>query len=256
MLFSMLFVYFCPIYFAVGKIHIRTISLPERFCSLLFVLVWLTLCVYCAWKKRLPFLFGGIAFSLMAYLPGWFLPHLTAAADASKEPGLVSVVFKFVFEKMYELVNAPLVGVSLLVSPKEAIHLSRNLLPVLVICYVGTQLFRYYRNAYLAAELHIEDTAYSSNPDLARELAVALQGNSEVKVAADTDVSDVSDISDSSTISDVSDSSDVATISNISDSSDVATIAHVATDMDIATGTDDTDDTDIRSGHAIGDPNQ
>jgi hypothetical protein len=109
----------------------------------------------------------------MAYIPGWVLPHLTLAADSAKSQGLVSGILEGFFVKMYELVNAPFAGVSLLVSEKSAASLSKWFLPILLISYAGVHLFRFYRNAYLAEQLHLEDTAYFSNPALARELAVA-----------------------------------------------------------------------------------
>lgn len=170
---AMLFVCFFPVYFSFDKIHVRTVSLPERMFSLLFVLLWLTLCVYSAWKKRLPLLAGGVLYSIMAYLPGWFLPHLTVAAGSMKHQGLIAGLFETFFEKMYEVVSAPLAGVSLLFSEKATVNVSKWLLPVLLLSYAGTHVFRFYRNAYLAEQLHLEETTYFSNPALARELAVA-----------------------------------------------------------------------------------
>lgn len=170
---AMLFVCFFPIYYSIDKIYVRTVLLPERMFSLLFVLLWASLCIYCAWKKRLPLLVGGVMYSIMAYLPGWFFPYFTAAADSVKPQGVAAGIFEMIFRKMYELVNAPLVGVSLLVSEKTGVRVSKWLLPALLISYAGTLIFRFYHNAYLAEQLHLEDTAYFSNPDLARELAVA-----------------------------------------------------------------------------------
>src|SRR5659263_618166 len=51
-------------------------TLTERMFSMIFVLLWLTLCIYSAWKRRLSLLVGGVLYAVMAYLPGWFLPHL------------------------------------------------------------------------------------------------------------------------------------------------------------------------------------
>lgn len=172
-LFAMLFVYSCPVYFSFGEVHMRSVSLAERFFSLIFVLLWLALCSYTAWKKRLPLLAGGILFSLMAYLPGWILPHVSEAAGRTKDPNLFSSIIQYIFERMYELINAPMAGVSILVSSKASQNLGKQLLPALLVIYAGTQVFRFYRNAYLSDQLHIEDTAYASNPELARELAVA-----------------------------------------------------------------------------------
>ena len=170
---AMLFVCFFPIYFSVDQIHVRTVTLPERMFSLMFVFLWIALCVYAAWKKRLPLVVGGVLYSIMAYIPGWILPHLTVAAGSVKPQGLAASLLETFFEKMYELVSAPLAGVSLLVSEKAYTNLSRWLLPVLLVSYAGMQIFRFYRNAYLAEQLHLEDTAYFSNPSLARELASA-----------------------------------------------------------------------------------
>jgi len=130
---AMLFVCFCPVYFSVGVIHVRAVSLPERMFSLLFVLLWVSLCVYTAWKKRLSLLVGGALYAVMAYLPGWFLPHLTVPAGSIREQGLIPGLLEMVFNKMYELVSAPLAGVSLLVSEKSSTSISRWLLPILLI---------------------------------------------------------------------------------------------------------------------------
>ena len=170
---AMLFVCFFPVYFSFGVIHVRTVSLPERMFSLVFVLLWFSLCIYSAWKKRLSLLAGGVMYAIMAYLPGWFLPHLAVPAGSIKEQSLIASLLETLFNKMYELVSAPLAGVSLLVSEKASITISRWLLPVLLFSYAGTQLFRFYHNAYLAEQLHLDETTYFSNPALARELAVA-----------------------------------------------------------------------------------
>jgi len=170
---AMLFVCFFPIYFSFDVIHVRTVSLPERMFSLIFVFLWFSLCFYSAWKKRLSLLAGGVMYAIMAYLPGWFLPHLTVPAGSFKEQGLIAGLFETLFNKMYELVSAPLAGISLLVSEKASTSISRWLLPVLLFSYAGTQIFRFYHNAYLAEQLHLDETTYFSNPALARELAVA-----------------------------------------------------------------------------------
>ena len=176
---AMLFVWLFPVYFSVDKINIRTVSLPERMLSLVFVLFWLLLCVYSAWRKRIPLLIGGVMYAVMAYLPGWFLPLLKVSPGGAAKSGIIFNLLTLFFEKMYELVSAPLAGVSLLVSEEASISLSKWLLPVLLVSYVGTFLFRFYRNAYLAEQLHLEDNAYFSNPSLARELAIAPESQDE-----------------------------------------------------------------------------
>jgi len=172
-LMSLIFVCLFPVYFSYGEIRLRTIGLPERVLSLMFVLLWLALCVYAAWKRRLPLLIGGILYSVMAYVPGWFLPGLIRAAE-KKEPGMAASAARFFFERLYEMTGAPLAGVSLLVSEKASQSLAKWLLPMLALGYAGTQLFRFYRNAYLADQLHLDDSAGYSNPELARELGIAM----------------------------------------------------------------------------------
>ena len=176
---ALLFVEFFPIYFSPDKTYTRTVSVPERLLSMFFVLLWASLCVYTAWKKRFPLFIGGVLYSVLAYLPGWFLPGL--GASVHKDPGIINTMFKFLFEKLYELVNAPFTGISILFPESFARGLAKTLLPVLLISYAGAQLFRFYRNAYLAEQLHLEDTISYGNPALAIELGLAPRG--ELKAA-------------------------------------------------------------------------
>ncbi len=173
-LIAILFVGFFPIYFTPDKTYVRTVSIAERLFSMLFVLLWIALCVYSSWKKRLPLFIGGVLYSVLAYFPEWFLPGLSASA--LKDPGMINMTFKFLFEKLYELVNAPFTGISILFPESFSRGLGKTLLPVLLISYAGTQLFRFYRNAYLAEQLHLEDTMSYGNPALAIELGLAPLG--------------------------------------------------------------------------------
>ena len=169
LLLSLIFIWLFPVYFSYGIAYIRDISLAERILSLLFVLLWFAFCGYTAWKKRIPLLFGGIAYSLLTYIPGLFLPGLVKMAEGS-DPSVAAGVAEFLFQRLYELTRAPLVGISVLFSTKQAPGLGKLMLPSLVITYVCVQMIRGYRNAYLAEQLHLDDIAYSPNPDLAREL--------------------------------------------------------------------------------------
>lgn len=171
---GILFVDFFPVYFSPDKTYTRTVSVPERLLSMLYLLLWAVLCVYSAWKKRFPLFAGGVLYSVLAYLPGWFLPGLSTSV--LKDPGAVNSSLKFLFEKLYELVNAPFTGISILFPESSSRGLAKALLPVLLISYAGTQLFRFYRNAYLAEQLHLEDTISYANPALAIELGAAPRG--------------------------------------------------------------------------------
>ncbi len=180
---SVIFVAFFPVYFSFGEAHLRVVALSERLFSLVFVSLWMVLSVYAAWKKKLYLVLGGAAYAIMAYIPGWILPSLPDVGVGQKDPSLLIVSVRFIFEKIYELVNAPMVGVSILFAEKQSVSLSKWLLPVLLISYASAQIFRHYRNAYLAEQLHLEDTAYYPNPDLARELA-SVTGTERVQVYA------------------------------------------------------------------------
>lgn len=167
-LFALMFCCLYPIYFSYGEITVRTVSLDERMLSLLFVLSWLLLSAYIAWKKRVWLLLGAGFYGLLSYLPDAIMP-LVSGTNA----GAVKLGFRYFAERIYELTGAPMAGISLLFSDKASVSLSKWLLPILLLTYAGVQLFRFYRNAFLAEQLHLEDNAYYPNPTLARELAAS-----------------------------------------------------------------------------------
>lgn len=160
-LLSLLLVFRYPVYFSYGQVIFRAVSIAERIFSVVFILFWITLCVYAAYFKRIYLVIGGVLYGLIPYLPGFLIPMLSGSQTAGK-PSLVTTLMISLLKRIYELVNAPFVGVSVLFPPEKAIGLSKILLPVLLISYVGTQLFRFYRNAYLAEKLQLDDTSYSS----------------------------------------------------------------------------------------------
>lgn|GEM_PF-723366 len=166
---ALLFVSFYPVYFSYGRANFRVVDISERIFSLLYVMLWIVLCVYSSWKRKIHLMLGGAAFAILAYIPDWVLPALEPRG--TEDASIVTVILRFLFERIFELVNAPMVGFSILFSEKTSVSLSKWLLPVIVISYAGTQLFRHYRNAYLADKLHLEETAYYPNPDLAHEIA-------------------------------------------------------------------------------------
>lgn len=174
---ALFFVALFPIYFSYGETYVRIVTLSERLFSLVFVVLWILLCVYSAWKKKLYLVLGGSLYAILAYLPGFVLPLVAADPSDGEDPSLIVSAVRFVFGKIFELVNAPMVGVSILFSEKTSVSLSRWLLPTLVISYILTQAVRHYRNAYLAEQLHLEDTAYYPNPDLAKEIAAVPQAD-------------------------------------------------------------------------------
>jgi hypothetical protein len=175
---SLLLVFRYPVYFSYGQVIYRAVSIPERIFSVVFILLWITLCVYAAYFKRIYLLIGGILYGLMPYMPGLLIPMLSES-QASGKPNLAATLTVSLLKRIYELENAPFVGVSVLFPPEKAIDFSKLLLPVLLISYVGTQLFRFYRNAYLAEKLRLDDTSYAGRTAPAKAATAAVAESPE-----------------------------------------------------------------------------
>ena len=124
--------------------------------SVIFVLMWLMLCAFTAYFKKLTCFFGGVLYSFLAYLPEMVIPKLSTAVPGS-DPNLFTSLLDGAMRRLYELINAPMTGVSVLFPPEKAIGISKWMLPVLVVSFVVTQIFRFYRNAYLADQLLLTD---------------------------------------------------------------------------------------------------
>lgn len=162
-LLALTFILFFPVYFTYGQIMYRSVSVIERILSVVFVLLWLALCAFSAYYKKLTYLFGGVLYSFLAYVPGMLLPGLSAGVSGA-EPDLFSTLADGFLRRLYELINAPMTGISVLFPPEKAAGLSKWMLPVLLISYVVTQIFRFYRNAYLADQLLLNDTPQTVSP--------------------------------------------------------------------------------------------
>lgn len=155
-LFALVFVYFFPVYFTFDRVVFRSVSVIERIMSVVYILLWFLLCAYTAYFKKITCLFGGVLYSVMAYLPGIIIPRL-AVGTLGNDPSLAASIIDAFMRRIYELINAPMVGISVLFPPEKSIGISKLMLPVLVISYVVTQIFRFYRNAYLADQLLLND---------------------------------------------------------------------------------------------------
>lgn len=169
-LLSLLLVFRYPVYFSYGHVIYRNVSVPERIFSVIFILLWLTLCVYSAYFKRIYLLIGGFLYGLIPYIPGFLIP-LLSGSQATGKPSLATTLTISLLKRIYELINAPFVGVSVLFPPEKAIGLSKLLLPVLLISYIGTQLFRFYRNAYLAEKLRLDEPSYTDRSPISKAVS-------------------------------------------------------------------------------------
>lgn len=183
--YALLVLYFYPVYYTHGQIIFREVTIPERIWSVLFVLLWIALCLTSAYLKKMCLLVGGLLYGLIPYVSSWLISVLSQSAQGRE----TSIAFEMVLRgtvRIYELAQAPLVGVSILFEPENGARLSFYLLPVLLASYLGTQLFRFYRNAYLAEQLRLDDISPGlkriKNMDVAPDSSVASNGNRKMRV--------------------------------------------------------------------------
>lgn len=166
-LMALLFLFFFPPYFEYGQIVYRSVGVPERIFSVIFVLLWLALCALTAYAKKISMLIGGVLFSIMAYIPEWALSRLTTSANP-KENSVVMSLITSLFRRLYEWINAPMVGISMLFEPQKGPQLSKWMLPILLGVFVMVQLFRFYRDAYLAEQLRLDTTPSTTAYEMSR----------------------------------------------------------------------------------------
>ena len=125
----------------------------EKVCSwLFFAAVLLVFPIYAAWRKRLWITLGLASYGLLALLPSWILPGL-AAKLSGEDAGVGASVEAFLLKSIYTMVNAPFAAMSAATGDKFALGLSTKILPVALITYIAFQLFRFYRDAYVAEQL-------------------------------------------------------------------------------------------------------
>lgn len=165
-LMALLFLFFFPAYFVYGEIAFRSVGVAERIFSVIFVLFWFTLCALTAYTKKISMLIGGLLFSIMAYIPEWVLSRLVTGDP--KQGSVVTSLFTSLFRRLYEWINAPMVGISMLFDPKKGPQLSKWLLPILLMVFVFVQLFRFYRDAYLAEQLRLDPTPSTTAYEMTR----------------------------------------------------------------------------------------
>ena len=130
-----------------------TFGVFEKVCSwLFFAAVLLIFPLYAAWRKRLWITLGLASYGLLAILPGSILPGL-ADKLSGENAGLGASVEAFLLKGIYTMVNAPFAAMSASTGDKFALGLSTKILPMALISYVAFQLFRFYRDAYVAEQL-------------------------------------------------------------------------------------------------------
>ena len=155
-----------PVLMTYDGVYSREISSLQGFYSFMTLFLWIGLAAYTAWKKRTHLLIGGCVYAVLAYVPEHFLKSI-AEKPGKEEAMSFSESF---FRQMYNLIYAPFTGFIRYFDKETAYNLTRQMLPMMLIVYVAVQLFRFYRNAYLAQKLQMNATVEASNPDLAKVL--------------------------------------------------------------------------------------
>lgn len=155
---SLLFLCFVPAYFtyngAVQIAVVRDFSLIEKFAGIFYAFLTLIVVpIYAGVKKRFWITLGASVYGFLAYIPGIFMPHL-ATALAGSEVSIATSLKAFSLRMIYNMVNAPFGSLSALFGNKFAASLSKAILPVTLIVYALIQLFRFYRDAYVAEQLN------------------------------------------------------------------------------------------------------
>lgn len=151
---SLSFVCLFPVYYEYGQIVTREITFLEQMFSIVcaFVAV-LFVPILSALNKRKWIMIGSCAYGLLAYLPEMILSKMDASLSGAGANSF-AVIEAFFLRAIYSMVNAPYAGVSHFVGDKFALTLPKMILPMSLVCYIAVQLFRFYRNAYIAEQLN------------------------------------------------------------------------------------------------------
>lgn len=164
---SLFFVCFVPNYFTYNEIVVREFGLFERIMSAIYaVSVLFIIPVFAAYKKKIWITIGLASYGFLALLPEWILPRLQDKV-AGDDAGIVAVVVNFIFKFIYGMVKAPFAALSDAFGDSRACSMSKWILPSAVILYIACQLYRFYRDAYVAEQLDpasiMDSTAKENN---------------------------------------------------------------------------------------------
>lgn len=150
---SLFFVCFVPNYFTYSEIVPREFGLFEKIMSAVYaVTVLLAIPVFAAYRKKVWITIGLASYGILALIPEWILPRFQDQIE-NDEAGVGVVVIDFVLKFIYGMVKAPFAALSDAIGDNKADSLSGWILPSSVLFYVLCQLYRFYRDAYVAEQL-------------------------------------------------------------------------------------------------------
>lgn len=152
---SLFYVLFSPLYFVYGHIVVRDFGIMETiFAWIYFLFVFGVLPVYSAYTKKLWITAGLASYSFFcACLPAWILPSMSASIGGT-ESNIFAVVTGFCLKSVYEMAEAPFAPLTMVFGDKFSESLSRKILFEVLFIYCVVQIYRFYRDAYLAEKLN------------------------------------------------------------------------------------------------------
>ena len=170
---SLFYVCFLPLYFIYGGTAPREFSWFEILCSWIYtLLVFIVLPAYAAKKKKFWITAGLACYGILASLPVWIMPSIVDKL-AGEDASIIAVAQAYILRFIYGMAEAPFAAVSPVLGDSFAEALPRRIMPVVLIIHWGTQLFRFYRKAYIAEQM-----------DPLKELDVTSKENSDKIIGA------------------------------------------------------------------------
>lgn len=150
---ALLYVCFAPLYFTYESVVVRSFGLFEKIMSFIYALsALLVIPTIAAIKKKFWITLGAACYGIIAFLPVWIMPSLVDKLSG-ENASTVAVIFGYFWEAVYGMVNAPFAALSELVGDGFSSKLSLGILPMSIIIYIVVQLYRFYRDAYIAERL-------------------------------------------------------------------------------------------------------
>ena len=158
-LLSLLFMFSFPVYFSFNQVTPRAISFTERMMSVCFSLALILTVIWTCWKKKVWVMLGLLMFSILPYLPKWFLPKIESRSLLQGK-NIMDSFWSMFLNRIYELVHAPFTGLVGILPEKTVRGLPYRLLPLVLLSYVLSQIVRFYYNAYVTEKKQMHDFSH------------------------------------------------------------------------------------------------
>lgn len=150
---SLFYVCFLPLYFVYGGTIPRAFSWFEILMSWIYLLlVFILLPAYAAKKKKFWITAGLACYGILASIPVWNMPSIMEKLSG-EDASLLASLWAYVLRFIYGMVEAPFAAITPVFGNNFVEPLPRRIMPVVLIIYFGTQIYRFYHKAYVAEQL-------------------------------------------------------------------------------------------------------